>query len=135
MGTVPYGWGRLVVVVPASACLSAQAAGGDHSGLEWVRLPAWLAERQLHERLGDRVAHVDPDQVHQLERAHSVAAADLVDAVDLLDGREALLEQPERFASERAAAAVHQEAGAITCVDHALAHRLACCSCGRERLL
>ena len=37
----------------------------------------------------------------------------------------ALLEQPQRLRAERAAAAVHQEAGAVGRDDHVLAHRLA----------
>src|SRR3954454_19914523 len=57
----------VAVLVPAAAGLPPQPARGDHLGLQRAGPPARLPERQLHERLRHGEAHVDADQVHQLE--------------------------------------------------------------------
>ena len=59
------------------------SADGDHARGQRRGPPARLAERLLVERLRDLEADVDPDEVHQLERAHPEAAAEAADAVDL----------------------------------------------------
>ena len=61
------------------------------------------------------MAHVDPHQVHQLERAHSEAAAEPHNSVDLLVGCDPFLEQSER---PRFSPPLRLR------VDAALAHRL-----------
>src|SRR3954469_25455612 len=107
----------VAVVVPAAPGLPPQAAGSDHLGLQRIRPPARLAERQLRERLRDGEADVDAHEVHQLERTHPVAAANAIDPVDVLDRGDALLQQSQRLAAEWSAVAVHQEAGAVGGVD------------------
>ena len=121
--------GLVAVVVLAAPGLAAVAPGGDHPRGDRRRAPARLAEAQLVEARETVEADVDPDEVLQLERAHAEAGAQPADAVDLLDGRDALAEQPQRLQPERPVAAVHEEARAVGGEDHALAHRLA----GRAR--
>ena len=112
------------VLVPAAAALAPEPPAGDEPGDERRRAPARLAEGLLVERLRDREADVEPDQVHQLERAHAEAAA-AHRAVDLLGRGDPLLHDPQPLERERPVAAVDDEAGAVGGVDHVLAHRLA----------
>ena len=91
------------VLVPTAPRLAPQAPRGHHARLKRARLPARLPEGERGEGLGDLVAHVDPHEVHQLERAHAKAAAQAADAVHLLGRRDSLLHDPQRLGPERAA--------------------------------
>src|SRR5438477_160862 len=64
------------VVVVAAAALAPETAGGDHPHRDRRRPPPRLAEALLIERARHLEPNVDPDQVHQLERAHPEAAAE-----------------------------------------------------------
>ena len=86
------------------------------------RAPARLAEGLLPEGLGDREVDVDPDQVHQLERAHPQPGAEPDDPVDLVVRRDPLAEHPQRLEEERADAAVGDEADRVAGADRGAAH-------------
>ena len=113
------------VLVPAAAALAAQVPGGHALRHQRRRPPARLAERLLVEGARDGEPDVEPDEVHQLERAHAEAAGHAADAVDLLGRGDPVLDGPQRLEAERAVAAVDDEARAVGGVDHVLAHRLA----------
>ena len=115
----------LRVLVEATAGLAAGAPGGDRLDRDLRRLPPRLAEALLIEGSGDVEPDVDPDEVHQLERAHAKAAPESACAVDLLHRGHPLAEQLERLKTPRPVAAVDQEARSVRRVDDALAHGLA----------
>ena len=119
--------------VPAAPGLASVAAARRHPRGERRRAPARLGGLVV-ERARDRVADVDPDEVHQLERAHPEPERAAADAVDLLGGGEPLLDDPQRLERERAVAAVDQEARPVGGLDHVLAQRLAERAGAGERL-
>jgi hypothetical protein len=129
------GVGALRVVVVTATRFPPEPPRRDCPDRDLRGPPAGLAKALLEERARDLEPDIDPDQVHQLERAHLEAAALPADPVDLRQGRGALLQQPQPLEPEWPVAAVHEEAGAVDGLDHDLAHRLAGCAGERQRLL
>ena len=85
--------------------------------------------------LGDAEAHVEADEVRQLERAHGVAVAELERGVDVLGAGDALLDHADRLETEHEAQAARGEARRVLHDDARLAHLLADGARGRDRLL
>ena len=75
--------------------------------------------------LGDAQAHVEADEVGELERPHRVAVAELHRLVDVLGARDALLDHADRLEPEDEAQAARREARRVLHDDHGLAHALA----------
>jgi hypothetical protein len=73
-----------------------------------VRAPARLPALSV-EGAGDLEIHVDPDQIHELERAHREAPVLAHDAVDLGVAGDPLAEDPKRLEGERPVAAIDHE--------------------------
>jgi hypothetical protein len=108
-------------------------AGGDLADRDRRRLPPWLAEALLVERLRHGQPDVDAHEIHQLERSHLEPAPLAHDPVDQLERRDSLGQQLERLDAPGPVAAVDEESGTVDGVDHALAHRLAGGASGAER--
>ena len=94
------GWDGAVVgpAVEALACLFAEPAGAHHLAQDRGR-PELLADLAV-QVLEDGEAHVEADEVRELERPHRVAVAELHRAVDVRRRGDACLEHPHRFGAE-----------------------------------
>ena len=66
-------------------------------------------------------AHVEADEVGELERAHRVVQADAGARIDVLGAADALLERPHRLDEERHQDPVDDEAGPVGGHDDRLA--------------
>jgi hypothetical protein len=66
------------------------------------------------------VADVDAGEVHDLERTHGVSEGGAAGDVDVLDARDALLEQEDRFVAQRVEDPVGDEAGDLLAQHHRL---------------
>ena len=88
-----------------------------------MRLPA--GDRALAvKRASDLEVDVDPDEVHELERPHPVAAVLPHDEVDLVVSCDPLVEDAQRLERERAVAPIDNEAGGIGAANGGAAHAL-----------
>ena len=111
---------RRVGVEPAPGLL-AEVAGGDQL-LEHLRRPEVLLAEPLVEHAHDLEAHVEPDEVGELQRAHRVVQADPRTGVDVLGRPEALLVRAHRLGEERHQDPVDDEPGPVGRHDDLLAH-------------
>ena len=112
---------RLLVRVEAAAGLAAEQPGGDHLLDQRHRgVPAVAAAPAVH-GVEDLVRGVQADQVHQRERAHRQAAAELHGRVDVLAGGVAALEHRDGVVEVAEQQRVGDEAGPVADRDVDLA--------------
>ena len=111
------------VVVEADAVLPAEAVGGHHAAQQQCGCEVRVAEL-LMERVEDREAGVEADEVEQLERAHREVAAALHRGVDVVATGDAGVVELHRVVEVGEQERVHDEAGLVFDVDAGLAARL-----------
>ncbi len=113
----------LGVGVEAAAALATLEAGADHLLDDRARRVQPVAALLVH-RVEDLVGGVETDEVHQGERAHRVAAAELHRGVDVLAGGVARLEHRDGVVEVAEEQGVGDEAGLVADDDRLLAEPL-----------
>src|SRR5262245_922411 len=106
--------------VEALPRLLAELALRDHVAHQLGDFEARVVEF-LPEVVGDRHAHVEADQIGELERAHRVAVAEFHRLVDVLGRRDPCLDHADRFEAEADAEARTGEARRVDDEDRLLA--------------
>ena len=114
--------GALHVLVEAAAVgLAAEQAGDDALAGERGGPVARLLVVLVVDRLHDRVRHVEPGEVEELERPHPEAGAVAQDAVDLVELGDAFAQRLQRLGAEAAPGVIHDEAGRVLGPDRRVA--------------
>ena len=114
----------LGIRVEAATALAALQAGADHLLDDRARRVQAVAALLVH-RVEDLVGRVEPDEVHQRERAHRIAAAELHRGVDVLTRRVLALEHRDGVVEVAEEQGVGDEAGLVADDDGFLPSRSA----------
>ena len=122
------------VVVETLTGLAAEALGAHHARQQRCRRVVGVAELGV-QRLEDRQARVETDQVEQRERPHREVAAALHRGVDVVARRDARVEHPHRVVEVREEQRVDDEAGLVADLHGLLAARLRERDRGGDRLV